>query len=147
VTAGNGEGEASKLVRAEAARKLVRSLFAAWDRRDFDEYVRLLHPEARLHSVRGGDLVTTPEDVGGQLEEAAQEPFFLLVSGEPLSLDEAAVVVAGTIRAESGLGGHTVTQYVWLFTIADDRIFRIRAMHTADEARALYDREGLTLGM
>jgi hypothetical protein len=44
-------------------------------------------------------------------------------------------------------GGHSVSQYVWFFTVKDDLVFRVLAARSESEARGIYEREGLTLGI
>jgi ketosteroid isomerase-like protein len=131
-----------------AAEKIVRGVFAAWELGDLDAYLQLVHPDARLISVQAWDsVVLTPEDLHAALERARAEDFLVVSLGHIRSLDEVAVVAHGSLQRRVQPRGLTLSQYVWLFTMLDQLVFRIRPFATEQEARAAYERLGLTLGI
>jgi ketosteroid isomerase-like protein len=144
---GDAERE-SRTGAAKAAEKVVRGMFAAWELGDFAAYLMLVHPDARLTSVQTGDRVLTREDLEASFESRRREDFFAVSLGHVRSLDEVAVLAYGSLRRKTERPrGHSLSQYVWLFTIVDQLVFRVRPFHTEDEARSEYKRHGISLGI
>jgi ketosteroid isomerase-like protein len=135
-------------VGRETPAGVARQFWGALERRDFEVLAQLFHEDARIQMVWAGPRVLTADETMRELVRAHEETVYSADPSRLVGIDDAAALVFGSVRMpDASGGGHSLSTYVWLFTVRDGRVFRARPYRYEDEARIAYTEHGVTLGM
>jgi hypothetical protein len=129
------------------AEEVVAELSRVFATRDWGAMRRLYHPDALVLTVTGGPVPLTADQIVEELERASQDFVYFVTGSDPTALDEHAAVVTGRIRRRMPQGGFEDAAHVWLLTVREGLIFRQGVYRNSEEARAEYERLGVTLGV
>jgi hypothetical protein len=128
------------------ALEVVTELSRLLARRRYREIRGLYHPEARLMTMAAGpDPLPADEAYAALMAALRMASYRPPESVEAEAIVEVAALGAGNIRYPVD-HGHAVARRVWVFTVKDGLLFRSAALHSREEARALYRHRGRTLG-
>jgi hypothetical protein len=120
------------------ADQLVRTVWAAIDRRDAAALHDLIHPEAALEmAMARGESVRGRDDVLATLREAWERVHSLRI-GQLHALSVDAVIVEGRSRYPLEGGGFADTGLVWLCEFRNGMLWRQRLFSSVQDARTAW---------
>jgi hypothetical protein len=135
------------IVRWVDAADVVAELSRVFATRDWQAMRALYHPAALILTVTGGPVPLPADAVVAELERASQDLIYSVTGSDPSAIDENAVVITGRMRRRMPQGGFEDAAHVWLLTVRDGLIYRQGVYHSPAEARAAYERLGVSLGV
>jgi ketosteroid isomerase-like protein len=119
--------------------EIVRGGLDAWNRRDVDAVLQVLHPEAELHPMKAvleGTVYRGAEGFKAFNRDMAEDwESFHLEGNEFRDLDDSTVLVLGTVHGRAASGMDIEAPAAWVCRLVDGKVTRVQFY--ADEAAAL----------
>ena len=126
---------------------VVRACLDAHRAEDWPKLRRLFHPQAKIGVFANGGSPDDPERAITAMAAAHTDALYHADVQNALELDEYAVVLTGSVRYPSEVGGFSHVQRSWLYVVLDGRLYRSQMFETSDEAKAAYVAHGRDLGV
>jgi len=113
-----------------------------FERRDFESYLDLMHPEVEFTTVAFGEerVFRGHEGVAEWWETLSTRPGYDAYSSAATAIADDAVLIRARIRAPSQSGGYLDVAALWLLVARDGLVWRYRPVESEDEARDRYAR-------
>ena len=124
--------------------KTVHALLHALNERDWDAFADLVHPDAQMDSVAHQNILVGRDAVVKSTRSAAESAVFELAITAVEQLDDRTVMVVGSMRRPSDLGGFADSTLAWVDEVRDGMLWRSWAFNSAAEARRSFLSRGMS---
>jgi hypothetical protein len=115
-----------------------------FDRRDFESYLEVMHPEVEFTTVAFGEerVFRGHAGVTEWWQTLSARPGYDAYSSAATEIADDAVLIRARVRAPNPGGGYLDAAALWLLVARDGLVWRYRPVESEDAAREEYARLG-----